>query len=193
MSNEDVEVSIEVTNVVSLLSVTICDVVADSVELDIVLRAVSEIVDSSDDVTELVTNVDSSYRSVVISDKIVVLSSLLSADDNLFSNISEVVIMTFISLVDIGVIVGLFDTSFDDISSEDFVCVRTGRVIDVVNKSLLFFVLDEILFVCILISLVVVSELLLLVAILSFVTSFVCDTIDKNVDGLFKLSTVETV
>jgi hypothetical protein len=91
--------------VVSLLSVTICDVVADSVELDIVLRAVSEIVDSSDDVTELVTNVDSSYRSVVISGKIVVLSSLLSADDNLFSNISEVVIMTFISLVDIGVIV----------------------------------------------------------------------------------------
>jgi hypothetical protein len=73
----------EVTNVVSVLPTDICDELADSIELDIVLKTLDEIVDSSGNTTELVTSVDSSCKSVEISGKSVVLFSLFSVDDNL--------------------------------------------------------------------------------------------------------------
>jgi hypothetical protein len=68
-------------------------------------------------------------------------------------------------LVDVGVTVSLFDTSFDDIGNEDFISVMTEEGIDAVNKSLLSTVLDEILVACIVIWLVLVSGLLLLIDI----------------------------
>jgi hypothetical protein len=68
-------------------------------------------------------------------------------------------------LVDVGVMVSLFDTSFDDIGNEDFISVTTEEGIDAVNKSLLSTVLDEIIVACIVIWLVLVFGLLLLIDI----------------------------
>jgi hypothetical protein len=93
VNNEDVEVSIEVTNVASLLLVDICDDVVDSIGFDIVFAIAGEAVDSSGNMTELGSTVDSSWRSVEVFGKTVIVLSLLSVDDNLSSNTSEVVVI----------------------------------------------------------------------------------------------------
>jgi hypothetical protein len=63
----------------------------------------------------------------------------------------------------------MFDASFDDISNEDVVLIIVGGVIDVVNKLLLSAVLSEGLFVCSVVGLMLVSEPVLLISILSIV------------------------
>jgi hypothetical protein len=68
--------------------------VEDSIELDVVSKIVGKIVDSLESMVGLVTNVDSSFRFVENSGEIDVLLSLSSVDDRLFSNTSEVVVMT---------------------------------------------------------------------------------------------------
>jgi len=99
-SDDDVEVSMEVTSVVGIFAD-----VEDLIELEILSKSVSEIVDSSDTAIGLVKNVDIVCGLVVISRKFVVCFSLSSVDDNLSSNSSEVVVITLISVVDVDVTV----------------------------------------------------------------------------------------
>jgi hypothetical protein len=99
-SDDDVEVSMEVTSVVGIFAD-----VEDLIELEIISKSVSEIVGSSDTAIGLVKNVDIVCGLVVISRKFVVCFSLSSVDDNLSSNSSKVVVITLISVVDVDVTV----------------------------------------------------------------------------------------
>jgi len=97
-TNDGVVVSMVFISVVSLLTVDISADVEDSVELDIVFKAVGEPVDSSDSMVRILMNVD-------ISGDPDVFTSFSSVDDSLLSNNSEVVVMTLIALVDVDIIV----------------------------------------------------------------------------------------
>lgn len=171
---------IEMLEVSSELSVEAVNV-EDSMEFDIVSKILDEVVAVFDAVTELVFNVDSLYKSVEIFGTIVVVLLLFSVDDNWFSNTSEVVIMPFISLDDVGVKVSMFDTSSDDICNKDFVSVITEDVIVVINTSLASVVLDERLVFCSIMGLVLVSESLLLSDTdVWYLLSVVVDCVDKS-------------
>jgi hypothetical protein len=193
VGNEDAKVSIEVTSVVSLGSLDICTTVAGLIELIIVSETICDIVDSSDCAIELLMNVDSLGSVVEISGEVDLVISFSSVDVNTFSIASEVVVMALIELVDVDVIVRMFDTSSDDMSNEDLVSVITEGVIDVVNKLLFSAVLDNSILVCSVIRFVLVSKPLLVIGSLSVVTLSVFDTMDDNVNGLLAFSVVVIV
>jgi hypothetical protein len=79
--------------------------VEDLMKFVVVSKTVGEIVDSSDCTIGLVMYVDVLCSVVGISGKIDVFISLSSVDDNRSSNISEVVVITLIALVNVDVIV----------------------------------------------------------------------------------------
>ncbi len=87
----------------------------------------------------------------------------------------------------------MFDTWFDDIGNEDFISVTEEAVIDVVTTLLFSAVLDDILFVCAVIRLVLVPGPSLVIGILSVVTSFVLDRMVENVNGLLEFLPVVSV
>jgi hypothetical protein len=155
----------EVTSVVSLRAVFISADVEDLIELEIVSNRVGEIVDSSDCAIELIMNVDTLGSAVDISGEVDLVISFSSVDDNMSVNTSEVVVMTFIELVDVDVIVWVFDISFDDIRNEDFVEVIPEVVNNVVLNLLFSLVLDESPVVSVVIELVLASEFLLLIVV----------------------------
>jgi hypothetical protein len=87
----------------------------------------------------------------------------------------------------------VFDTWFDDIGNEDFISVTEEAVIDVATKSLFSAVLDDSIFVCTVITLVLILGPSLVIGILSVVTSFVLIRMVENVNALFELIPVVSV
>jgi hypothetical protein len=103
--DDDVDVSMKVTTVASKRVVGISTDVKDSIELEILSKAVGKIVDSSDSIPELVVNVDELCGVIDISGKIDVFNSLSSVDENISSTLSEVLVMTLLALVDVNIVV----------------------------------------------------------------------------------------
>ncbi len=87
----------------------------------------------------------------------------------------------------------MFDTWFDDIGNEDFISVTEEAVIDVVTTLLFSAVLDDSIFVCAVITLVLILGPSLVIGIFSVVTSFVLDRIVENVNALFEFIPVVSV
>jgi len=189
-SGDDVEVSIEVTNVVGIPTD-----VEDLMELEIVSKKVDEIVDPSNIMIGLLVNVAELCAVVDISEKIDVLISLSSVDENMSSTLSEVLVMALLGLVDIDIVVSMFGTSFVDICNEDLVPVITEGLIDVVNISLLSAVLNDtiLLVVCSVVGFILVSKPVLLIGSCSVVTSYVSDATDEIVNRLLEFPAVVAV